>query len=119
MEFCHHKLSSFLFVDLSVELASNWHGAEATRNQGPFENLIFCIYFGHEEKVDAKRSARLTVKVFQTFTTRCYLQHINGQNPNKWADYCGVTKDHKKFFQDDDSLFVNKISDQFDSYGTL
>ena len=53
------------------------------RNQGPAEDLIFCIYFGHVGKVDAKRSARVTVKVFQNFTTICYLQHINGKNPKK------------------------------------
>ena len=37
---CHHILSSFLFVDLAVDLASNWHGVEAIRNLGPVKDLI-------------------------------------------------------------------------------
>ena len=38
--FWHHTLSSFFFVDLAVELASNWHGFEAIRNLIPAEDLI-------------------------------------------------------------------------------
>ena len=37
--FWHHTLSSFFFVDLSVDLVSNWHGVEAMRNLGPVEDL--------------------------------------------------------------------------------
>ena len=41
--FWHHTLSSFFFVDLEVELASNWYGVEAMRNLGPVEDLIYGI----------------------------------------------------------------------------
>ena len=43
MHFWHHILSSLLSVDLALELASNWHVAEAMRNLGPVEDLNpFC-----------------------------------------------------------------------------
>ena len=39
--FWHHTLSSLFFVDLAVEIASNWHGVEAMRNLGPVKDLTF------------------------------------------------------------------------------
>ena len=37
--FWHHTLSYFPFVDLSVELASDWHGVEVTINLVPVEDF--------------------------------------------------------------------------------
>ena len=39
--FWHQTISSFFFVDLEVELASNWHGVKAMRKLVPVEDLIW------------------------------------------------------------------------------
>ena len=44
--FWHHTLSYFFFVDLAVELASNWHGVEAMRNLGPVKDFTARISQG-------------------------------------------------------------------------
>ena len=38
--FWHHTLSSLFFVDLSVDIASNWNGVKAMRNLVTVKDLI-------------------------------------------------------------------------------
>jgi hypothetical protein len=48
----------------------------------------FCIAFGREEKVSAKRQASTIVQGWmRPFRYDNIESHVNGQHPTKWAEY--------------------------------
>ena len=58
---------------------------------------LFCVYFGRESKIGAKRKATSYVKYFKKpFCADNYVQHHTSQHPEKWKQY----QEAKNFFDD-------------------
>ena len=62
----------------------------------------FCLAFGREAKVGAKRKPTDRVKYFERFRTDNYVQHLKLEHPRKWAEYQKLNSDQDKeaFFQE-------------------
>ena len=57
----------------------------------------FCVVFGREEKVGAKRKAMNHAKFFKTpFCAEHYRQHHEGQHRSRWEEYKSLD-DEKRF----------------------
>ena len=54
----------------------------------------FCVFFGREEKVGAKRKASLLVKYFKSpFCVKGYHQHLEEQHGSRWDEYKKLDKE--------------------------
>jgi hypothetical protein len=81
----------------------------------------FCIVFGREEKVGAKRKATSRAKYFDCFRTDNYLQHLQQQHPLKWAAYEELLSSAERdvFFKAVQVPFVNNLEAHFERDGPL
>jgi hypothetical protein len=81
----------------------------------------FCIVFGREEKVGAKRKATSRAKHFDCFRTDNYLQHLQQQHPLKWAAYEELLSSAERdvFFKAVPVPFVNSLEAHFERDGPL
>ncbi len=78
----------------------------------------FCIAFGREEKVGAKRQASTVVQGWmRPFRYDNIESHVNGQHPTKWAEYkrLDLIVDCQAFFDDVPIAFRNSIKAHFPS----
>ncbi|KAH6582640.1 hypothetical protein BASA60_001827 [Batrachochytrium salamandrivorans] len=81
----------------------------------------FCLMFGREEKVGAKRKATSRVKYFDCFRTDNYIQHLQQQHQWKWAEYDKLQSSAERdmFFNDVQAPFVNTLEAHFERNGAL
>lgn len=81
----------------------------------------FCLAFGREAKVGAKRKPTERVKYFERFRTDNYVQHLKLEHPQKWAEYQQLNSDQDKeaFFLEVQVPFVNTIESHFEKHGSL
>jgi hypothetical protein len=78
----------------------------------------FCIAFGREEKVGAKRQASTAVQGWMCpFHYDIIESHVNGKHPTKWAEYKRLDSivEHQAFFDDVPVAFRNSIKAHFPS----
>jgi hypothetical protein len=78
----------------------------------------FCIAFGREEKVGAKRQASTAVQGWMC--PFCYdniESHVSGQHPMKWVEYkrLDLIVERQAFFDDVPLAFKNSIKAHFPS----
>jgi hypothetical protein len=88
-------------------------GLQVTRVQ-----CRFCIAFGREEKVGAKRQASTAIQGWmRPFRYDNIESHVSGQHPTKWADYkrLDLIVEHQAFFDDVPVVFKNSIKAHFPS----
>ena len=81
----------------------------------------FCVVFGREEKVGAKRKATERAMHFDHFRTDNYVQHLLQQHPKKWAEYQALNsaEEKKAFFQAVDVPFVSTLTAHFERESVL
>ncbi|KAH6600274.1 hypothetical protein BASA50_002450 [Batrachochytrium salamandrivorans] len=81
----------------------------------------FCLMFGREKKVGAKRKATSRVKYFDCFRTDNYIQHLQQQHQWKWAEYDKLQSfaERDMFFNDVQVPFVNTLEAHFERNGAL
>eukprot|EP00171_Calliarthron_tuberculosum_P020290 IDg20290t1 len=81
----------------------------------------FCLTFGREEKVSAKRKPTERVKYFESFRTDNYAQHLKLEHTQKWVEYqmLKLDQDKEAFFQEHQVPFINTIESHFDKHGCL
>ncbi|KAH6578257.1 hypothetical protein BASA61_003987 [Batrachochytrium salamandrivorans] len=81
----------------------------------------FCIVFGREDKVGAKRKATERTKYFDHFRTDNYMQHLVQQHPKKWSEYEVLKSAEEKeaFFHAVDVPFVSTLAAHFEREGML
>jgi hypothetical protein len=78
----------------------------------------FCIAFGREEKVGAKRHASIVVQGWmRPFCYDNIESHVSGQHPTKWAEYKWFDSivGCQAFFDDVPVAFINSIKAHFSS----
>jgi hypothetical protein len=78
----------------------------------------FCIAFGRDEKVGAKRQASTVVQGWmRPFRYDNIESHVSGQHPTKWAEYKRLDSivDRQAFFDDVPIAFRNSIKAHFSS----
>lgn len=78
----------------------------------------FCIAFGREEKVGAKRKASTDVQGWiRPFRYDNIENHVSGQHPTKWAEYKRIDSRDARlaFFDDVPVAFKNSIKGHFPS----
>jgi hypothetical protein len=76
----------------------------------------FCIAFGREEKVGAKRQASIVVQGWmRPFCYDNIESHVSGQHPTKWTEYKQLDSivEHQAFFDDVPVAFKNSIKAHF------
>jgi hypothetical protein len=88
-------------------------GPQVTRLQ-----CCFCIAFGREEKVGAKRQASTVVQGWmRPFRYDNIESHVNDHHPTKWVEYKWLDSivEHQAFFDDVLVVFRNSIKVHFPS----
>ena len=67
-----------------------------------FAECLFCVYFGREAKVGAKRSRTENTVYFKApFRTDKYTQHHSAQHPERWKRYQDADDAEKRSFFED------------------
>ena len=66
----------------------------------------FCIFFGREEKVGAKRKPTAYTNYFRAlFCVKHFRKHLNGQHPSRWEAYQNLDRAQKlAYFTEDASI---------------
>ena len=66
----------------------------------------FCVFFGREEKVGAKRKPTSYTKYFRApFRVKHFRKHLNGQHPSRWEAYQKLDRAQKlAYFTGDASI---------------
>lgn len=72
----------------------------------------FCIVFGREDNVGAKRKRTTNAKYFTTFRADGYKRHLEGQHQEKWAQYQQLSTSEEKeaFFSDVATPYANTLA---------
>ena len=78
-------------------------------------SCLFCVHFGREEKVGAKRRKTTNVQYFKKpFRVDAYKQHMIHQHPERWKEYSAMSKDDKALYFDKNAVkHINSIRSHF------
>ena len=69
----------------------------------------FCVHFGREEKVGAKRKPTSNVQYFrQPFRADVYQRHMKAQHSQRWETYCKLSEEQKATFFDENAPVVHR-----------
>ena len=69
----------------------------------------FCVHFGREEKIGAKRKATSNIQYFRRpFRADVYNRHMRQQHPVKWEQYCSLAEDRKATFFEANAPVVHR-----------
>jgi hypothetical protein len=80
----------------------------------------FCVVFGCEEKVGAKREATGRSKYLETFRTDHYIQHLTQQHSQNCSEYVKLNASQEKlFFNAVDVPFANTIEAHIEASGNI
>ena len=69
----------------------------------------FCLHFGREEKIGAKRKATANITYFRRpFRADTYSRHMLSQHSTHWQTYCELTKEQKTVFFENEAPVVHR-----------
>ena len=78
---------------------------------------LFCVHFGREDKVGAKRKATSNIQSFKhLFRAYFYQKHMKTHHPQNWETYYALSNEQKATFFDESAPVVhrNTIWSHFD-----
>ena len=71
----------------------------------------FCVHFGREAKIGAKRKATTNVQYFRSpFRADMYSRHMAAQHSVHWETYSALTKTQKTVFFDENAPVVHRTT---------
>ena len=69
----------------------------------------FCVHFGREEKVGAKRKATTNIQYFRCpFRADVYTKHLVSQHSSNWEIYRALSNKKKSTFFEENALVVHR-----------